>query len=52
MTTWFKFASLVAEEFEFIQYIAKVDADTLVFTPTFLKYMHQHLPEVPKRVYG
>jgi hypothetical protein len=52
MTTWFKFASLVAEEFDFIEYIAKVDTDTLVFTPNFLQYMEQHLPSSPQRVHG
>lgn len=52
MTTWFKFAALVAEEFDFLEYIAKVDSDTLVFTPNFLQYMDEHLPPNPQRVHG
>jgi hypothetical protein len=51
MTTWFKFASLVANEFPFLDYIVKVDSDTLVLMPNFLKYM-EDLPKRPQRVYG
>jgi hypothetical protein len=48
MTTWFKYAS----EFSDFDYIAKVDDDTMVFTPNFLEYMQEKLPRIPSRVYG
>jgi hypothetical protein len=39
MTTWFQLAALIGKEFPEIDYVAKVDSDLLLFTPTFLKYI-------------
>jgi hypothetical protein len=54
--TWFKYASMVVKDNPWLQidYIAKVDSDTLVFTPTFLGFAKRRLPRQPhnQRVYG
>jgi hypothetical protein len=48
MQTWFKYASLVAEEDQFqFDYIAKVDVDTLLFTPAFLEFADRTLRSSP-----
>jgi hypothetical protein len=53
--TWFKYASMVVQEQGFaFDYIAKVDSDTLLFTPAFLRFAQANLPVAPNnvRVYG
>jgi hypothetical protein len=49
--TWFKYASMVADVFP-VDYIAKVDSDTLLFTPTFLKFAYRRLRRNKEYVYG
>jgi hypothetical protein len=51
--SWVKYASMVVEVFPF-DYIAKVDSDTLLFTPAFLRFATEKLPKAPnnKRIYG
>jgi hypothetical protein len=48
MTTWFRYAS----QFTDFDYIAKVDDDTLIFTPNFLEYVQDKLPDIPHRLYA
>jgi hypothetical protein len=51
MHTWFKFSSLIVDDFYF-DYITKVDSDTLLFAPAFLEDFAATLPTHPIRVYG
>jgi hypothetical protein len=53
MQTWFKYASIVAEDHN-LDYISKVDSDSLVFMPTFLEFVDQELKPHPEnvRVFG
>ena len=43
ITTWFKYASMIAKEFPF-DYIAKVDDDAMIFIDSFLSYSELNLP--------
>ena len=53
MPTWFQFGVLVAQEYPTIDYIAKVDSDTLVLIPNLLRYLQSTLPPTtPDHVYG
>ena len=51
--TWLKYASIVAEDFPF-DYVAKIDSDTLLFTPAFLEFAKETLPARPNNalIYG
>jgi hypothetical protein len=49
--TWFKYASMVAEEFP-VDFIAKVDSDALLFTPAFLDFAKRRLTRHKEYVYG
>lgn len=52
--TWFKYASKISSTFgeNSIDYIAKLDSDTLISIPNLLDMLNYDLPTVPRNVYG
>jgi hypothetical protein len=52
MTTILQFAALVGREFPSIDYVAKVDSDTMVFTPNFLETMQIRHEKILPLVHG
>eukprot|EP00980_Cylindrotheca_fusiformis_P022771 scaffold9735_cov106-Cylindrotheca_fusiformis.AAC.1 len=44
--TYYKYASIMAEQVS-ADYVAKVDLDTLLFVPNFVKYCQEQFPQTP-----
>lgn len=52
-TTFLKWASIISDQYNF-DYVAKVDDDTVIWTPRFLEFIEEELPPAPhnQRIYG